>query len=337
MKSTAPLTKAQSAHENVLSRRHRDDKKKNEAFRDSEWIKDEVPGTHESPPGLDGPWSRTRQGVSYHYLGKGMIVEEDPHTFHKFREEFRAKYPKYRQACVRKSRKGELRESSTLRRLRNPVAGFRITLPPWHVRMLKLQPEHEQRRVLKACWSAAAEEVEKAGFECLGLDAHEDTPQPHATLSVLRVDRKTLRLRDMPCASKWTCCMERLRRYGIEPENRQKREWLDGNLARHGITPDILAHRAADAVLDAWVEKQKKPDLEKQFLEEYTRWQGKREGKSAMRKGIKWLRVAEKATGQFFITAAMLKVAEMVKEPSKQKERERKEMDKIIEEANSIR
>ncbi len=329
MRSTRPLSLAASEHEDVTSARHRKDKAKNESFKSREWIVEEVPSTAAKPPGLEAPWRGERAGRSYR-LVSGVPLKSTPAANLQLREDLRKKHTTYQGRITRRSRKGVEREAWVSRPFRDPVAGVLITYPPWLLRMLKLAPQHEQDRILDAAALAAVKELQDAGWQPIAIDHHEDTAQAHTTISCLRIDEVSKRLIGMPSQSAWTLCMERLQRFGVEHPDPQKRQWLKDNLARGGITPDVKAYRAADAVLLKWIEGAhgNAESLSKKYLGEFSAWQKDAQNKREGRIAVKLLRAIERRTGQILVSTTLLKVAGMIKEPIAQAKKERDELAK---------
>lgn len=306
-----PLSKAQSEHECVTSKRHAKDKKKNEAWRSKAWVPDELPGHSEKPPGLQGRWNDLRPGTSYRWVA-GIMIECKPAELLQAREALRKKFPSYQGMMIRKTKKGETREAWVNRKLTNPVSGCLITLAPWQTRLLKEAPAEERDKVLKKAWEAAIKELHKAGWQPFGADAHEDTAQPHATISCLRINETTKRLIEMRGCSKWTIVMDRLDRAGIKHPDEKKAQWFHENMERSGVTPNLAAHRAADQVLSDWIKSKKVTHLEGVYLKEYADWQRqwivRREAKLAMRVARRVSRIAQVAI-MGLVTAKLMKLA----------------------------
>lgn len=311
MKNVRPLSAAESEHECVTSKRHATDKKKNEEWKAKAWIPDELPDHREKPPGLSGRWNELRPGTAYRWAG-GMMCECSPKELLQAREALRKKFPTYQGQMVRKTKKGVARDAWVSRKLDNPVAGVLVTLAPWQVRLLKDAKEEERNRILRKAYEAAIKALDRAGWQPFGLDEHWDTCQPHATISCLRVDEKTRKIIPMPAASKWTVVMDRLERAGIQHPDEQRRKWHEENMTRHGVTPNIEAHRAADTVLADWIKEKNVPHLEKKYRDEYVSWQRdwqtKRQAQTVARAANVLSRMTKMAvTG--YVTAKLMQIA----------------------------
>ncbi len=275
MKSTRLLSKSESKHEDLTSKKHAEDKKKNESFRDREWVSSSEPTPRDSVPGLEGPWRGEASGLSYFWL-LGDLQRCDPKDIYRERERLRKQHTHYRVAMQRKTKKGIVREAEVRRKLRSPVRTLNVTFAPWTLRALRLAPKWEQDETLGKAFRAATEALDAKGLRPFGCDVHLDTPQAHGSIHMLCLDPQTERMVLMPSQSTWTLASERLRRAGIEHTDEQKRKWLDDNLARNGETADLAAFRAADAVLDAWAKDTGRSEEVAKYLKEYAPW---REGR----------------------------------------------------------